>query len=55
MTYTDSKTIAEHALRVLRQMEKLPPQTQAEVLAVAFSLVNVGVQRAQRKPEVQDE
>ena len=57
MTYVDSKTIAEHALRVLRGMEKLPPQMQAEVLSVAFSLVNVAVNRAnaQKRPEVHDE
>ena len=60
MMYADSKTIAEHALRVLRGMEKLAPQMQAEVLSVAFSLVNVAVQRAnfqqqQARREVSDE
>jgi hypothetical protein len=58
LTSADAKTLAENALRVLRVVDKLSPPMQAEVLSVAFAIVNVSVNRwnfEQQQRKVQDE
>jgi len=57
----DSKQIAQHALMVVRQLEKLAPLERAEVMIVANSLIQVEVNRELRRQqnpqfrEVEDE
>ena len=47
MSFADSKEIAEHALRMVRVVEKLSPPHQTQVLAVVIALINIEVQRWQ--------
>jgi hypothetical protein len=47
----DAKSIAQYALMLCRQLEKLAPFERLEVIGVAASLIQVEVQRELRRQQ----
>lgn len=47
----DAKTLAQYALLVLRQIEKLPPLDRQGILHVAYQINQVHIAETERPPK----